>query len=917
MEKRPAYSLAASDVVQALQSDCESGLSEQDAAERLRTMGENRLAVAKGTPRWKRLLGQFQSLIIGLLIVSAAIAGLLGEWMDAIVIFAIVLINGVLGFLQEDRAEKALEALRKMAAPKARVRRDGMTQAVRADHVVKGDILELEAGDHIVADARLITAFGMQVSEASLTGESQPSEKTSSAVLPVETVLADRHNMVYSGTVAVAGKARAVVTATGMETEIGSIAGMLQQAESEPTPLQRRLAELGRVMVGACLVIVSVIFVLQWLRGGELIEVFLTSVSLAVAAVPEGLPAVVTITLAIGLNRMAKKNAIVRKLPSVETLGCISVICSDKTGTLTSNQMTVTEIRIAGTRFSVSGNGFSKNGRVVLEHTDGTHRGDLDTSPEIQKRLEHADAEMAWLLRVGAMCNNAQWSWDDGKSNAETRGDPTEVALLVAAAKVPKATAALQVQLLHENPFDSDRKMMSQVYRLPDDSTLIVAKGAPEVLLQRSTRIREYGVEREIEDRDRVQIQQNNAEMAAQALRVLALACRTTTENQSEWLKEDNLTFLGLVGMMDPPRAEAADAVERCFSAGVRPVMITGDHPATALAVARMLRIANSDTQALTGSQLEEIAEHDLPARVDQFSVYARVSAQHKLRIVNAWRARGHIVAMTGDGVNDAPAVKAADIGIVMGITGTDVAKESSDMILTDDNFATIVNAVEEGRGIYENIQKFLHYLLACNTSEVLFMFVGSLTGWPTPLVPIQILWINLVTDGLPAISLAMEPIEKDLMTRPPRNPSEAFLPPQRMLKIAIHGSLMACVALLTFWLYYTHWQAGTERARTVAFCTIALTQIFYSMGCRSFNKTMPQVGPFSNPSLLFAMLGSVTIQVAAVSIPWSAKLMGAVQLDLFDWAVVVGFALIPVTVVELAKILFRRHPLQLHPAAA
>ena len=905
MDERLAYTLPASEVMQHLKTDSDAGLTDAEAAERLQRSGENRLAVAAGTPRWKRLLSQFQGLIIWLLLVSAAIAGVLGEWIDAIVIFAIVVINGILGFLQEDRAEKALDALRKMSAPKAKVRRNGAVQTIQAAHIVVGDILEMEAGDHVAADARLITAYGLQVSESSLTGESHPSEKTPTAVLSPDTVLGDRRNMVYSGTIVIAGKARAVVTAIGMETEIGSIAGMLQQTETEPTPLQRRLAELGRVMVGACLVIVSVIFVLQWLRGGELIEVFLTSVSLAVAAVPEGLPAVVTITLAIGLSRMAKKNAIIRRLPSVETLGCISVICSDKTGTLTSNQMTVTEIRIGETRFNVTGSGFSNEGRVVLEHTETSSPMGTGASQEIQQRLSDANAAMAWLLRVGAMCNNAQWSWDESKRQANTQGDPTEVALLVAASKVPKAASALQVQMLHENPFDSDRKMMSQVYRLPDESVLLVAKGAPEVVLRQSTRIRERGIERELADGDRDRVQQNNAEMASGALRVLALACRLTTKDQADWLAEDNLTFLGLVGMIDPPRAEAADAVKRCFTAGIRPVMITGDHPATALAVAKMLRIADSDTNPITGSQLEAMSDQDLANCVEQSSVYARVSAEHKLRIVNAWRSRGHVAAMTGDGVNDAPAVKAADIGIVMGITGTDVAKESSDMILTDDNFATIVNAVEEGRGIYENIQKFLHYLLACNTSEVVFMFVGSLTGWPTPLVPIQILWINLVTDGIPAISLAMEPIEKGLMTRPPRDSKEAFLPPRRLISIAVHGSLMATVALITFWLYFAYWEAGIERARTIAFCTIALTQVFFSMGCRSFTKTMPQVGPFSNPSIALAMVGSVLIQIAVVSMPWSASLLGAVPLHVNDWLLVFAFALLPVTIVELSKIVF------------
>jgi len=915
MLEQPVHAQAASEVVTRFCTDAKNGLSDLEAANRLKEFGENRLAVVAGTPRWKRLASQFSSLLIGLLIVSAIIAGLLGEWIDAIVILTIVVVNGLLGFLQEDRAERAIEALRKLAAPKAKVRRSGTLLTIRADQLVRGDILELEAGDHVPADARLVTAYGLQVSEASLTGESQLSEKSSTAVLPADSELGDRRNMVYAGTTVVAGKAFAVVVATGMETEIGSIAGMLQQTASEPTPLQRRLTELGRVMVSACLAIVAVIFVLQWWRGGEIVEVFLTSVSLAVAAVPEGLPAVVTITLAIGLSRMANKNAIIRKLPSVETLGCISVICSDKTGTLTSNQMTVTEIHLAGTRFGVSGSGYSNRGAVALEHplapeevSPKAPEGAPDwpnaiSAAAIQTRRENSTADMVWLLQVGAMCNNAQWSWNEAAQQPNTQGDPTEVALLVAAAKVPQAAAVLPIQLLHENPFDSDRKMMSQVYRLPNDRILLVAKGAPEVIIKRSCRIREFGVEREMQAADRLQIQRDSAEMANRALRVLALACRPAEDSNEDWLVEDRLTFLGLVGMMDPPRTEAAEAVARCFTAGVRPVMITGDHPATALAVAKMLRIADDTTGSVTGQQLEAMSDQELTANVEQFKVYARVSAQHKLRVINAWKTCGHVVAMTGDGVNDAPAVKAADIGIVMGLTGTDVAKESSDMILTDDNFATIVNAVEEGRGIYENIQKFLHYLLACNTSEVMFMFIGSLTGWPTPLVPIQILWINLVTDGLPAISLAMEPIEKDLMSRPPRDPQEPFLPAGRLLKIAIHGSLMAGVALIAFWLYFSLWQCGVTAARTIAFCTVALTQVFFSMGCRSFSQTMLQVGPLSNPSIVLAMLGSTAIQIGVVSFEWTANLLGATPIGLNDWWIVFGLALLPVTLVELTKI--------------
>lgn len=902
------YAHSVENVVTHLQTDPNNGLSAIAAADRLKTMGPNRLTQAVGVPMWRRFISQFLNLIIGLLFVSAILAAVMGEWIDAITIIAIVLLNGILGFLQEDRAERALAALKKLAAPFATVLREGKLQQIATEDLVPGDIVQHQAGDKISADARLVSAYGLQVLEASLTGESVAIEKTHSTVHDESTPLGDRRNMLYSGTTIASGKATAVIVATGMNTEIGAIAGLLQQNDSDPTPLQRRLAELGRTLVFCCLGIVTVIFCLQLWRGGSLMETFLTSVSLAVAAIPEGLPAVVTITLAIGLGRMAKRRAIIRKLPSVETLGCVNVICTDKTGTLTSNEMTVTEIRIPGGIFHLSGSGYSPNGKIVLHHLTAPHPGDKSMMAQNGPHVVCAESNLERLLKVGAMCNNATWAWDNDKHVANYQGDPTEIAILVAAAKGKHTGLPMDVTLLHENPFDSDRKMMSQVYRLPDDSLFLVAKGAPEVIARQCSHVQELEDTRTFHEVDKKWITSESSDMAGQTLRVLALACRTLAPHEtdrSHWESETGLIFLGLVGMMDPPRPEAADAVLRCVAAGIKPVMITGDHPATAMAIAKTLKIASEDSTMLTGEELRRLSDTDLNGRVTNCSVYARVSAKDKLRVVNAWRTLGNVVAMTGDGVNDAPAIKAADIGIVMGITGTDVAKEASDMMLTDDNFATIVNAVEEGRGIYENIQKFLHYLLACNASEVLFMFVSSLVGFPSPMVPIQILWINLVTDGVPALSLALEPIEKHLMTRPPRNLNESFLPMRRIIAILSHGSLMAIVALIGFYSFYRGSAEQLEKARTVAFCTIAFTQVFFSVGCRSFSKTMPQLRPFSNMAVVYAVAGTILLQIAVISWPFSASLLGATPLAWEDWIPILLLSLIPVSIFEIGKLIY------------
>ncbi|MEQ1830775.1 MAG: HAD-IC family P-type ATPase, partial [Pirellula sp.] len=752
------------------------GLATTDVQKRQQQFGENLLIEALPTPTWKKLVAQFKDLVILILIFAAVLSGVLGEWVDALAILAIVVLNGVIGFVQEQHAEQAMSALLRMSAPSAKVIRNGTHQTIPAATLVPGDIIQVEAGDNIPADARLVQSFSLSIQEAALTGESVPVEKNADVVLAADTPLGDRRNMIYMGTVAASGKAWGMVTQIGMQTELGNIAGMLARHEPEPTPLQRRLSELGRVLIVICLVIVGVIFGLQVWRGGNVIEAFLVSVSLAVAAVPEGLPAVVTIALALGVQRMAKRNALVRKLPSVETLGSVSVICSDKTGTLTRNEMTVQEIATSTERFRVTGIGYAPRGEFMRN----------DTAIQI---TEKDDVFLA--LKIGAWCNSAEIAPNpNGDQTWQVIGDPTEGALVVAAMKARLELSARRAEILYEIPFDSTRKLMSVVVR-ERDGKLLFSKGAPEILLAKCNQVHSEGKIEPLTDSLRQRLLDANAEMASQALRVLALAYRRNINDQLGSDLESQLVFVALVGMIDPPREEAKVAVAKCRGAGIRPVMITGDHPATAFAVAKKIGLTSGDERVLSGTELEQLTDVQLGEQVESIAVYARATAEHKLRIVQAWKSRGHVVAMTGDGVNDAPAIKAADIGIAMGITGTDVTKEASDMVLTDDNFASIVSAVEEGRGIFDNIQKVLQFLLSCNFGEILLMLVASLLGWPAPLLPIQLLWINLVTDGLPALALSLEPPEPGVMNRPPRRARESILTWRLGFVIFMQGTLV------------------------------------------------------------------------------------------------------------------------------
>ena len=901
------HALPVAEVIGLLATDPVAGLTESAAVERLETTGKNQLLEAEPPAWWWKILRQFQELVIWILLAAALISAAIGEWADAAAIVAIVLVNGLIGFLQEERARQALAALQRMSAPSARVTRDSEARLVPAGDLVPGDRIELEAGDNVPADARLLMTASLRVTEAALTGESEPVAKQADANIAMTAGLGDRVTMVHAGTVVAAGHAVAVVTQTGMQTELGQIAGMLARAEPEPTPLQRRLAELGRLLIVVCLVVVGVIFLIELSRGGDLFEVLLRAVSLAVAAVPEGLPAVVTLVLAIGLQRMAARNALVRRLPSVETLGSVTVICSDKTGTLTRNEMTVRELVTATGRYAVSGSGYDPHGTFSRLPTGG------GVPVSVEPR---SDADLQRLLRIGCLCNNATIQPTGDGTGWQVVGDPTEGALVVVARKAGIGADHDCPPVLLEKPFDSERKLMSVVVE-QDTVPVVYTKGAPEVLLARCVAEQCDSEVVPLTAERRTEILATAAAMADRALRVLAHAWRefervdehSTGVTSPGRLRppadiaEEGLIFAGLAGMIDPPRDEVRQAVETCRSAGIRPVMITGDHPATALAIGRELQLVDAGANSVfTGSDLDSLTDQELAERVDQVAVYARVSAEHKLRVVKAWQRRGDVVAMTGDGVNDAPAVRAADIGIAMGVTGTDVTKEASDMVLTDDNFTSIVSAIEEGRGIYDNIQKFVHYLLSCNAGEVLLMFVAAVLGWPAPLAAIQILWLNLVTDGLPALALGLEPAEQDIMTRPPRPPRESVIPLRRGLLIGTHGLLVAAVSVVAFWITWQGDPANEAEARTLTFCVAAFAQLFFVIGCRSERRTAFSLGFFGNPYLLLAIILSALLQLAVVMLPGVQSVFEIERALQEEWALVLGLALLPVTVIELAK---------------
>ncbi len=904
-EREPPHTLSIDAVIADFETSAELGLTTQQANDRQRQYGPNRLPEATAEPIWKRLLGQFKDLVIWILIAAGLISGLLGEWIDALAILAIVLLNGFIGFMQEERAGRALAALQKLAEPMAKVLRDGLRQGISARAVVPGDVIELEAGDSIPADARLVRSFGLHTQEAALTGESLPVEKDATLVLSSSTPLGDRRNMVYWGTAVASGKATAVVSATGMQTELGHIAGLLQQTSLERTPLQQRLDQLGKVLIVVCLAVVAVVSFLQLLRGEPFFDVFLISVTLAVAAVPEGLPAIVTIALALGLQRMVQRNALVRKLPSVETLGTVTVICSDKTGTLTRNEMTVTEIVTGDSHYAVTGSGYSPRGDILPADTapasaDGAAFHANGASPDLNR-----------LLEAGVWCNGARiLPRNDVDQGWSVVGDPTEGALLVVAMKAGLDRQEMPGSLSYEYPFDSTRKMMSVVVDRAEEGSILYSKGAPEVILERCVgELHDGRVEALTEARHALWLERNS-ELAARALRVLAIAMRNLSPSAGQLAPEEAMVFLGLVGMIDPPREEARRAIVMCRSAGIRPVMITGDHPATASAVAERLGLLQAGLRTLSGNQLDGLSDQELTEQAPTIAVYSRATAEHKLRIVHAWQARGEVVAMTGDGVNDAPAIKAANIGIAMGITGTDVTKECADLVLTDDNFASIVNAVEEGRGIFDNIQKVLQYLLSCNFGEILLMLGASLAGWPSPLLPIQLLWINLVTDGLPALALSLEPPEPGIMQRRPRPLPEPILSWQTGGWILLQGVLVGLVALAAFGLSYLQNPHDPDAARAMTFCVVVYAELFRALAARSQRLTFFQLGLRTNPYLLLAIIVSGLLQVSIVLLPLTQPVFNVQNHRTWQWLVVVILSLVPVTLLEVSKLIGSRWPM-------
>jgi P-type Ca2+ transporter type 2C len=873
------------------QNTSQSGLSLDEVQARQHEFGPNQLAEGVKVSLLTVFLNQFRDFMIVVLLAATLISGLLGEYTDAITIIAIVILNGILGFVQEVRAERSLAALKELTAPAAKVRRFNKVEQIAAKELVPGDIVLLEDGDRIPADGRILVANVFYVEESALTGESVPSSKQAGITVSVDASLGDRKNMVYMGTMVTRGKAEIVITGTGMNTEMGKIANLMQQSEDTMTPLQKRLEQLGKLLVWVALAITLLVVVTGVLRGHNIYEMFLAGVSLAVAAIPEGLPAIVTIALALGVQRMIKRNAIVRKLPSVETLGCATVVCSDKTGTLTQNRMTVQRVFADGTWFSLTGSGYDPEGEFLVEN---------------KAIVPLKRPALRSLIEIAATCNNAYMVLaGNGKEQTWTvQGDPTEGALLVMARKAGFASPESVYTRVGELPFDSERKLMSVLVRSGED-VFVFVKGAPDVLLTHCKRAFVSGREELLTGNLKNQITSANQLMASHALRNLAFGYRKfpsidMANSVTDW--ETELVFVGLCGMMDPPRTQVESAIQLCRSAGVRTVMITGDHQETATAIAHQLNILPENGKILTGSEIDKLDEKELARVAPATYVYARVTPEHKLRIVRALQANGEIVAMTGDGVNDAPAIKQADIGISMGQAGTDVAKEASALILSDDNFATIVAAVEEGRGIYDNIKKFIRYLLASNVGEIVTMFFAMLAGLPLPLLPIQILWVNLVTDGLPAIALGVDSAEPDIMKRPPRNVNEGIFARGMGTKILSRGILIGIVTLAVF-VYAMHINPhDLSHAQTLAYATLTMSQLILVFDCRSLEGGIFKRNIFGNIWLILAVASSVGLFLLTLYVPALQVAFHTVQLDLREWIMVLVAAAIPTFALSLRR---------------
>ncbi len=880
----PLWHVLAVEAVLAELKTTPAGLDAEESRRRLDIHGPNELQATHRASPWKLLLDQFKNVLIVILLVATGLSAVLGEGVETIVIGVIVLFAVGLGFIQEFRAERAIDALRKMAAPTATVLRNGEELDVPAGRLVPGDIVLLQAGDRVPADVRVIESINLQIEESALTGESVAVEKHAGPIIGCDAALGDRKNMAYAGTSASYGRGRAVVVATGMNTEFGKIARMLQSVETDRTPLQKNLDRVGHMLARVALVIVALIVVVGLLRGQPFMEILVFGIALAVAVVPEALPAVVTISLAIGVQRMVKRHALMRRLPAVETLGGTSVICSDKTGTLTKDEMTVRKLYVAERLWDVTGAGYEPHGQFLVEG-----------------KLVEPDEALLRFLRAATLSSDAHSSRGEADGRWHIKGDPTEGALVVAAAKAGLVKSELERQepRTGEIPFTSETKRMTTLHA-GSHGAVAYAKGAPEIILASCTHVlaRGDGALRELplDEAGRERIAESGRGLADQALRVLGVACKAGATLESA---EHGMTFLGLAGMIDPPRPEAREGVQKCEQAGIRVVMITGDHPVTAQAVARELGILKSG-RVITGAQLDAISDSDFEREVAGIDVYARVSPAHKLRVVSAMQKGGHVVAMTGDGVNDAPALKKADIGIAMGITGTDVTKEAAAMMLTDDNFASIVAAVEEGRGIYSNIKKYLMYLLSSNIGEMLIMVGAMVMGMPMPLSAVQILYINLATDGLPALALAVDPPERDLMQRPPRDPRSGIFSRPVVILMAV-GGIWSAMANLGLFIWARAMAFPMDECMTLVFVSLCLVEFFKAYSFRSDRHTVFR-RPFANKWLNLAILWELLLLTALVYVPFLHKPFGTFALPLAVWPVVLGVAVSIVPVLEVVK---------------
>ncbi|HEC34032.1 MAG TPA: cation-translocating P-type ATPase [Chloroflexi bacterium] len=919
------HAQSAEKTVAALRTDCGQGLTTEQARRRLAEVGYNELAERPRPGFWRMLLDQFSNFLVIILIAAALISLALGEIEETVAILAIVILNAILGVVQERRAEEALAALKKMAAPDARVLRDGHRVTIPARELVPGDIVFLEAGNYVPADLRLVESVNLRIDEASLTGESVAVEKRAEVTMPKDATLGDRDNCAFMGTTVTYGRGMGAVTATGMQTQIGLIAEMIQSYEAEPTPLQRRLDQLGRWLGLGSLAVCGLVFVVAVIRDTNLgllfragattyferytqivIDLFLTAVSLAIAAVPEGLPAVVTICLALGMREMVRRNALIRRLPAVETLGSATAICSDKTGTLTQNEMTAVRLYVAGLRLDVSGEGYQPVGSFSNYGTPADPR-------------DHP--EMLTLLAGGLLCSDARL--EKHGDGYQMVGDPTEGALVVVAAKAGlwREEVEARTPRVAEIPFDSERKRMCTIHQLNGQGLMgtegerpggyvVYVKGAPDAILPRCHSILEDGHDVSLTPARRQHIENVNRDLGREALRVLAVAYRMLDAPPRELdaeIVEQDLTLIGLVAMIDPARPEVRPAVEKARHAGIRTIMVTGDYPDTARAIAEQVGLLRPGGEVIAGAELSEISDDELAERIERVDVFARVSPRHKVRIVEALKTRDHIVAMTGDGVNDAPALKRADIGVAMGITGTDVTKEVADMVLTDDNYASIVSAIEQGRVIYSNIRKFVYYLLSCNLAEIMVIFLAALSGQPPPLTPIQLLWLNLLTDGAPALALGLEKGDPDIMDQPPRPPREPVINRPMMRGIIVQTVAITAVVLAAFVLGLEWGNGGPDLARTMAFVTLSASELMRAYTARSERYPLLRLRMFSNPYMQYAVGASVLLLLSVVYLPFLQPVFDTVPLGVREWTAVTPLLLVPAVAAEVNKWLVSR----------